>query len=74
MIIQDCGGNFTATFNNNYLTSSSYPTFYEGNQNCSFVIVAPTPQGIVRLNFDEIDIPYHDNLKVCTKVSLLTMF
>ncbi|XP_046647747.1 CUB and sushi domain-containing protein 1-like [Daphnia pulicaria] len=63
-VVQDCGGNFTATFNNINLTSSSYPYLYEGNQNCSFVIVAPTPQGIVRLNFYDIDIPYHDNLKV----------
>ncbi|EFX78231.1 hypothetical protein DAPPUDRAFT_320739 [Daphnia pulex] len=61
---QNCGGNFTATFNNINLTSSSYPYLYEGNQNCSFVIVAPTPQGIVRLNFYDIDIPYYDNLKV----------
>jgi hypothetical protein len=61
---QDCGGYFTATFNDINITSSSYPDVYEGNQLCYFVIVAPTPQGLVRLNFYDIDMPYHDILKV----------
>ncbi len=74
MIIQDYCGYFTATFNDVDITSPNYPDFFEGNHSCYFFIVSPTPQGIVRLNFYDIDIPYHDTLKVYIQVWLLTIF